>query len=153
MSFDICTLATAPYTRLPLTPSAMSTVHEILYCSVLAPDQPPGIVGRIVSQARARNTQHRITGLLVFDGLRFCQHVEGARDEVGALMRRIAHDPRHHAVRVVYEGARAQRRYQRFDLGFAQSEGADDMAGIHDLRGQAALDRFLLLRPGFDISG
>ena len=43
-------------------------------------------------------------------------------DEVGALMRRIAHDPRHHAVRVVYEGARAQRRYQRFDLGFAQSE-------------------------------
>ena len=67
----------------------MSAVHEILYCSVLAPDQPIGIVGRIVSQARARNAQHRITGLLVFDGLRFCQHVEGSHDDVVALMRRM----------------------------------------------------------------
>lgn len=153
MSFDISTKTATAYTRAPHRPKAMSAIHEILYCSVLSPGQPVGIVGRIVSQARARNAQHSITGLLVFDGIRFCQHVEGSRDEVMALMQRIAHDPRHHEVHVVYEGTLAARRYQRFDLGFAQSEDADDMAGIHDLEGQAALDRFLLLRSGFDISG
>jgi hypothetical protein len=153
MSFDICATPTTAYTRAPPTPRAMPAVHEILYCSVLSPDQSANIVGRIVSQARARNAQDRITGLLVFDGIRFCQHVEGSRDDVTALMRRIARDPRHRDVRVVYEGSREQRRYQRFDLGFAQSEDADDMAGIHDLDGQEALERFLLLRSGFDISG
>ena len=131
----------------------MPAVHEILYCSVLAPDQPIGIVGRIVSQARARNAQHRITGLLVFDGLRFCQHVEGSHDDVVALMRRIEQDSRHQAVRVVYQGTRSERRYQRFDLGYAQSEEPDDMAGIHELEGRAALERFLLLRTGFDVNG
>jgi len=131
----------------------MSAVHEIFYCSVLAPDQPIGIVGRIVSQARARNAQHRITGLLVFDGLRFCQHVEGSHDDVVALMRRIEQDSRHQAVRVVYQGTRSERRYQRFDLGYAQSEEPDDMAGIHELEGRAALERFLLLRTGFDVNG
>ena len=131
----------------------MSAVHEILYCSVLAPDQPIGIVGRIVSQARALNAQHRITGLLVFDGLRFCQHVEGSHDDVVALMRRIEQDSRHQAVRVVYQGTRSERRYQRFDLGYAQSEEPDDMAGIHELEGRAALERFLLLRTGFDVNG
>ena len=153
MSFDISEPATTAYTRAPPPPSAMSAVHEILYCSVLSPDQSANIVGRIVSQARARNAQDHITGLLVFDGIRFCQHVEGSRENVVELMRRIAQDPRHRDVRVVYEGSRAQRRYQRFDLGFAQSEDADDMAGIHELGGQEALDRFLLLRAGFDISG
>lgn len=153
MSFDISAGAATAYTRPPPPSKAMPAVHEILYCSVLSPDQSASIVGRIVSQARARNAQDRITGLLVFDGIRFCQHVEGSRDDVVELMRRIARDPRHQDVRVVYEGSRAERRYQRFDLGFAQSEDADDMAGIHDLEGRAALDRFLLLRSGFDISG
>lgn len=153
MSFDISAMGATAYTRAPFLPRPMSAVHEILYCSVLSPGQSAGIVGRIVSQARARNARHHITGLLVFDGIRFCHHVEGSHDDIAGLMQRIARDPRHQDVRVVYEGSRSQRRYQRFDLGFAQSEDADDMAGIHDLEGQAALERFLLLRPSFDISG
>jgi hypothetical protein len=128
-------------------------LHEILYCSVLAPGQPTNVVGQIVAQARARNAECDITGLLVFDGIHFCQHFEGPRDEVVRLMDKLRQDPRHTGVRVVYEGARAQRRYQRFDLGFAQSEDPDDMAGIQALDGHAALERFLTLRSSFDISG
>lgn len=131
----------------------MSELHEILYCSVLSSSEPPLVVGQIVGQSRARNAERGITGLLVFDGSRFCQHLEGPPDAVDALMRRIAHDARHVDVRVLYSGQRLERRYKRFDLGFAQSEDADDMAGVHDLQGAEALERFLALRPGFDVNG
>lgn len=128
-------------------------LHEILYCSQLAAGQSPAIVGTIVAQARARNAERGITGLLVFDGLHFCQHLEGPREVVARLMSRIGEDPRHEQVRVVYDGALSRRTYLRFDLGLAQTEDADDMAGIHRMDGEAALARFLSMRPRFDIAG
>ena len=126
---------------------------EFLYVSVLAPHQRPTVVGQIVAQARARNAERGITGLLVFDGLHFCQHIEGPPEALRPLMERIRLDARHSDVQVLYEGPRDERRYHRFDLGFAQSDEPDDMAGIHALEGQAALERFLALRPSFDVSG
>jgi hypothetical protein len=130
-----------------------TSLLELLYVSTLSPDQRPTVVGQIVAQARARNAERGITGLLVFDGIHFCQHLEGAPDVVTPLMVRIHHDGRHQGVRVLYQGTRSERRYQRFDLGFAQSDEPDDMAGVHALEGPAALERFLVLRPGFDING
>ncbi|MDQ0015878.1 hypothetical protein J2W23_004279 [Variovorax boronicumulans] len=128
-------------------------LHEIFYCSVLAQDLPPNAVGAIVSQARARNAERKITGLLVFDGMRFCQHLEGPCDAVKALMRSIERDFRHTDVRVVHEGPLESRRYSGFGLGLAESEGPDLMAGVHALEGEAALKHFLALRSSFDISG
>ena len=128
-------------------------LHEILYCSVLSEGQSPNIVGQIAAQARARNAARDVTGLLVFDGMHFCQHLEGPADAVLHLLDRLQQDPRHTAVRVVYEGPCTERRYRRFDLGFAQTADSDDMAGIQALDGEAALRRFLALQPGFDING
>ena len=133
-------------------PPSPEALHEILYCSVLAPDQAPVTVGTIASHARARNAARDITGLLVFDGLRFCQHLEGPRDAVLALMRKIEQDARHTQVRVAYEGPLAERRYSGFGMGLAESEGPDLMAGVHVLYGETALKHFLALRPGFDIN-
>ena len=126
---------------------------ELLYVSVLAPHQRPTVVGQIVAQARTRNAERGITGLLVFDGIHFCQHIEGPPEAVTPLMDRIRQDARHEDVQVLYEGPRDERRYHRFDLGFAQSEEPHDMAGIHALEGPAALERFLALRPSFDVNG
>lgn len=128
-------------------------LHEILYCSVLAPGQSPDVVGKIVGAARARNADRLITGLLVFDGLRFCQHFEGPEVVITPLMQRIGHDPRHTDIRVLYTGSLLERRYRNFDMGFAATEDPEDMAGIHMLDGEMALQRFLALRPSFDVSG
>ena len=128
-------------------------LYEIFYCSLLAQDLPATAVGAIVSQARVRNAERRITGLLVFDGMRFCQHLEGPRDAVQALMDRIEGDPRHVEVRVVYKGLPETRRYSGFGMGLAESEGPDLMAGVHALEGEAALRHFLALRSSFDING
>lgn len=130
-----------------------SPFYEVLYCSTLAPDLPPTTVGSITSRARARNAERGITGLLVFDGMRFCQHLEGPRDALDTLMQRIERDPRHTDIRVVYEAPLAVRRYTGFGMGLAESEGPDLMAGVHALDGEVALRHFLALLPSFDING
>lgn len=131
----------------------MHGLREILYCSLLAPQQPPQVVGQIVTRARTRNAQDGITGLLVFDGLRFCQHLEGPRDAVRALMTRLEADPRHVEMMVLYEGRLAERRYPRFEIGLAEVEEREDLAEIAALGGAEALERFIALKPSFDIAG
>ena len=129
------------------------TLYEIIYCSTLVPDLAPPTVGAIVTQARARNAEQGITGLLVFDGMRFCQHLEGPREAVEALMGRIVRDPRHVDIRIAYEGALISLRYTGFGLGLEESEGPHLMSGVHALEGETALLHFLALRPSFDING
>jgi len=125
-------------------------LHEILYCSKLSAGLSPAVVGTIVAHARARNVQRGVTGLLVFDGYRFCQHFEGPRDAIVRLMDRITDDPRHTDIRVVYEGPLPERRYPRFEMGLVDAE--EDFPDLSLLDGSEALERFLLLRPGYDVS-
>ena len=108
-------------------------------------------MGQIVARARARNAREGITGLLVFDGMRFCQQFEGPRRNVLRLMERLEADPRHVQMRVVYEGELLQRRYHAFDLGLAQVEESEDIAVVQQFDGVEALARFMALRPRLDI--
>ncbi|PLC05313.1 blue light sensor protein [Variovorax sp. RO1] len=127
-------------------------LHEFLYCSLLVQDLPPATVGAIVTQARARNAEDGISGLLVFDGQCFCQHFEGPREAVQGLMARLQRDPRHVALVVVHEGPLAERRYTGFAMGLAECEGPDPISALQALRGEVALAHFLALRGSFDIS-
>lgn len=131
----------------------MTELHEILFTSILAPDQTPNVVGQIVSQARAAHAEHGITGLLVFDGLHFCQHLEGPTWALMRVIDQATQDPRHTALRVLHEGALGGRHYPRFDMGFAEVEGPDSLAELLQLDGEAALAKFVAMRPRFDISG
>jgi len=51
--------------------------------------------------SRQRNTAHGISSLLVFDGGRFCQYIEGASVAVGELADRIRTDARHTDLQVL----------------------------------------------------
>ncbi|MBB3177161.1 BLUF domain-containing protein [Variovorax sp. Sphag1AA] len=131
----------------------MPPLREVLYISLLATDQSTTVVGQIVTLARARNLRDGITGLLVFDGMRFCQHLEGPPAAVQALLARLEADPRHVALRVLYDGVLAQRRYQRFEMGLAEVDVHEDLVDVDALDGRAALEYFIALRSRFDISG
>lgn len=131
----------------------MPPLREVLYFSLLATEQSTTVVGQIVTLARARNLRDGITGLLVFDGMRFCQHFEGPPGAVQALLARLEADPRHMALRVLYDGTLAQRRYQRFEMGLAEVDVHEDLVDVNALEGRAALEYFIALRSRFDISG
>ena len=127
-------------------PSALTTLYEVLYVSQLAPDTPVSAVASIAGHARAANTQRGLTGLLVFDGQRFCQQLEGTQKNVLSAMARICQDGRHREVSVVHQGPLAARRFSSFSLAFSEMEEGDLLEQLEQLDGAAALQAFEALR-------
>ncbi len=127
-------------------PSALTTLYEVLYVSQLAPDTPVSAVAGIAGHARTANAQRSLTGLLVFDGQRFCQQLEGTQKNVLSAMARICQDRRHHEVSVVHQGSLAARRFSSFSLAFSEIEEGDLLEQLEQLDGAAALQAFETLR-------
>ena len=123
-----------------------SALYEVLYVSTLAPDQPTAVVAEIAAKARQVNAELDVTGLLIFDGQRFCQQLEGPQKAVLKLIERIRNDPRHVNVEVLHHGPLAGRRFQQFSLAFSTVEDADALARMELLDGEAALAAFEALR-------
>ena len=127
-------------------PSALTTLYEVLYTSQLAPGTPVTDVARIASHARQANAQRGLTGLLVFDGQRFCQQLEGTQKSVLSVMARIWQDTRHVELNVVHQGTLAARRFSGFALAFSAMEQGDLLEQIEQLDGASALQAFEALR-------
>ena len=117
-------------------------LYQVLYVSTLAPGQPLGVVAEIAARARVTNGQLDITGLLIFDGQRFCQQLEGPKKQVLKLIERIRNDPRHTKVEVLHHGPLAGRRFHQFSLAFSTVEDVDALERMEQLDGDAALAAF-----------
>ena len=128
-----------------------TTLYEILYVSTLAPEAPLSVVGYIAVKARTANAERGITGLLIFDGMRFCQQLEGDQKQVLALLERIRLDTRHVNMQVLHHGELAVRRFRRFSLGYCMVEDEDVLERMEQLDGQAALNAFTGMLPGLDL--
>ena len=105
-----------------------AALYEVLYVSTLAPLHPPTVVAEIAARARHVNAELDVTGLLIFDGQRFCQQLEGPQKSVLKLIERIRNDPRHINVEVLHHGPLAGRRFQQFTLAFSTVEDVDALA-------------------------
>ena len=128
-------------------------LHEILYLSRLAEDAPIRVVADIAARSRSANQMRDITGVLVFDGIHFCQQFEGSNFEVAALMERIRQDPRHTDVEVLHQGPLAERRFSRWSLGYTSVDDVDALASLKGLQGQAAIEAFMGMHSSLDLDG
>ncbi len=134
-----------------MSADASPGLYEFLYTSQLGAQASPLVVGQILSRARPTNAQAGVSGLLIFDGQRFFQHLEGPRPTLEALMGRIVGDSRHEDMRILHEGLLPQRRYHRFDMGYAETDDLDALGALIQLSGPPAVERFLQMRTSFDI--
>ena len=128
-----------------------TALYEILYVSTLAPEAPLSVVGDIASRARVANAEKGITGLLIFDGMRFCQQLEGGQKQVLALLERIRQDTRHINMQILHHGELALRRFRNFSLGYCMVEDDDVLGRMEQLDGQPALDAFTGLLTQLDL--
>lgn len=126
-------------------------LYEALYISTIAPGEALSVIGDIATTARVFNESQGITGLLVFDGMRFCQQLEGERKKVMKLLERIQQDRRHTNVEILHHAPLAERRFRRFSLGYPTVDDADVLGPIEQLDGEAALDAFLALIASLDL--
>ncbi|AVS75583.1 BLUF domain-containing protein [Paracidovorax cattleyae] len=126
-------------------PPLTAPLQEVLYVSTLAPGQPLGIVAAIAAKARLSNVRDGITGLLVFDGQRFCQQLEGPPAPLASLLGRIRVDARHTEMEVLHQAPLMKRRFQRFSLAFSTLEDADALPRMESLAGDDAMAAFKAL--------
>ncbi|MBC7436141.1 MAG: BLUF domain-containing protein [Bdellovibrionales bacterium] len=117
----------------------------------MAPATPVTAVPVILSRARQFNQANNITGMLVFDGLRFAELLEGPPDAVLELTERIREDSRHTNMEVVHHASVAERRFTRFSMGYVPIEEDDALAQLEQCEGPAAMQRFLDLIPVLDL--
>ena len=70
----------------------------------------------ILRVAREFNALHGITGLLIFNGTRFLQRLEGVDESIDELVERIRADPRHSGFEVRHEGPIAVRSFPEWSM-------------------------------------
>ncbi len=126
-------------------------LHEVIYVSTMAPTASISIVADIAPKARVANQARDITGLLIFDGMRFCQQLEGRPKEVLSLMERICKDPRHTNIEILHQGPLSERRFRRFSLGYIAIDEVDVLQRMEQVDGQVAVDAFMALLPVLDM--
>jgi Sensors of blue-light using FAD len=125
-------------------------LYEAIYVSTIAPGLPISSVADIAGKSRIANQINEITGLLIFDGMRYCQQLEGAPKQVLKLMEKIRHDPRHVNVEIIHHGELASRRFKSFSLGYTTVEDPEVLERLEKLDGQAAITAFLALLSQVD---
>lgn len=125
-------------------------LQHFVYTSRLAPGHGATTVASILEVSRTRNRERGLSGVLVFDGERFAQWLEGPPEQVLALAARLEVDPRHVEMRVLHTGIRAaaDRLSLTWRAGYAEPADLDAL----EQSGDAALACFLALAPNFDLA-
>jgi hypothetical protein len=99
-------------------------LHQIVYTSVLA-DQDESILSKIHSHAVRNNTEHCITGMLLYSNGRFIQVLEGEKKLVLDTFKNIQHDPRHVDVKLLLSQDISERNFSKWSMGFRHLKQSD----------------------------
>lgn len=91
-------------------------MHQLVYVSKAASHIASADVFRIIEQSARNNPSADITGFLIFRDGQFLQMIEGPLMSLDALLRVLAHDPRHHSIRVLSREPIAARSYPRWRM-------------------------------------
>jgi Sensors of blue-light using FAD len=92
---------------------------RLLYVSRLADPAKPEVIDTILSECRAQNPAHGITGILCYGGGIFLQAIEGGRNAVSELYNHICKDKRHQDVVLLHFDEITERRFGGWTMGQA----------------------------------
>src|ERR1700760_158454 len=78
-------------------------------------------LGELLRKSRDANAARDVTGILVHFGGNFMQALEGEKDAVLGLYRKIARDQRHNQVRTIIELPIVQRMFPDWSMAFKET--------------------------------
>lgn len=129
----------------------MTEFGSFLYHSEIAADADIGCVAEIAKFSRVFNQAHDITGVLIFDGQRFVQYIEGPQAYVIALANKIALDTRHTNFTPLHQAQGiTQRLFPQWAMAYVADDDAEPLASMLTAQGEAALSRLQKILPQLD---
>lgn len=102
----------------------MNTLVRLIYASRLAKSCVPKDIDAIIKVSRIKNNKAQITGALCYDKRSFLQCLEGPRDAVNGLYRKIAVDPRHQQVSLIEFSEISERDFCDWQMAYVRAEDA-----------------------------
>lgn len=139
--------------------TAMTPLLQYVYVSTARKLFDQRELDSLLDGSRAFNTEHGVTGILVYADGNFFQVLEGEEPAIDLALARIQRDPRHYGITRLVRHEIAQRSfpgwsmgYRRLSRGQAQRDGWFDYASDpigHDLPGAAPASPGVLLARGF----
>jgi hypothetical protein len=133
--------------------STGDSVSCVLWISQLSPLLHLGVVAQIWQSSRERNQRLGLTGVMVFDGERFCEMLEGDADELETVCRDVAFDTRHVGMRLLYAAiAPVPRRLSEWRCGYCEAPELACFSDSDGLEGEPAIAAFLSVLPRFNLS-
>ena len=107
-------------------------MYQLTYISTARPGLAEAEIDAILASSRKHNSRNGVTGILVYDGKRFLQALEGEQAAVEATYQRIRADPRHRAaVQLSLRGVEA-REFGMWDMAAHRSRAKGGDRGIID---------------------
>jgi hypothetical protein len=105
-----------------MTEPASDGLLSVVYSSTATDPFDDAELTRLLAQCRASNAASGVTGMLLYRAERFVQVLEGSEAVVRRLLERIAADPRHSGLRVLFEEPLAERNFAEWTMGFLPVE-------------------------------
>jgi len=115
---------------------------QLIYSSVSTERMPKSKLYKILMVARSRNESLDVTGLLICINGVFLQILEGERDVVCTLMKKISSDPRHSNVKVFREADVEQRTFPSWRMAYV-TPSIKELATWAGLRSTTTLETTL----------
>ena len=91
---------------------------ELIYTSLAEADTQDRDVRDILGSSERNNRAHSITGLLLFDGQRYIQILEGETQDVETLYEVICQDARHHDLELLHKGGIIDRSFPNWRMAY-----------------------------------
>lgn len=103
-------------------------IHTTMYVSTLEDEFTEHALNELLHTSRTRNEQAGITGMLIVQGRRVMQMLEGEHHVVRSLYDTISADSRHHDVVTVWDSSTTQRRFPDWSMAFDDLTGSQAQA-------------------------
>lgn len=91
---------------------------ELIYTSFAEAQNDTDDVRHILASSERNNVASNITGLLLFDGQRYIQILEGDTKDVERLFVTISNDPRHHSLELLHKGPITGRSFETWRMAY-----------------------------------
>lgn len=125
-------------------------VISLVYISFATQEMSDDDLMRILTVSRENNSKNNITGMLLYREGFFIQALEGEEDTVIALYNKIAADPRHRNVILIYKNEITERTFSSWAMGFNRisAEQAESVPGFTDFLKNPDNLSFFTASPG-----
>jgi len=93
---------------------------ELIYTSLTAPGGEPVNIKDLLQVSQRNNKRTGVTGLLLFDGGRYIQILEGEAEAVETLFATIQKDPRHMMLELLHRGPVQGRSFSDWRMAYEE---------------------------------